>query len=154
MAEVGRVIGASPEEIFKVLADGWSYGSWVVGAAHTRDVDPDWPAVGARLHHRVGPWPVSIDDSTRVVAMERGRLLELDARAWPAGAARVRVTLEPLDADRTRVRIAEHLSSSKARHIPRMLQDLVLVPRNRECLARLDDLAVHHVRGRNQARPS
>jgi uncharacterized protein YndB with AHSA1/START domain len=145
--EATRTIGASAEEIFQVLADGWSYGGWVVGAAHVRDVDPDWPAVGSRLHHRVGPWPVSLDDSTRVVAVEPARLLELDARAWPVGAARIRVTLEPVDADRTRVRMAEHLTSPKARHIPQALQDLALVPRNRECLARLDDLAVHRIRG-------
>jgi Polyketide cyclase / dehydrase and lipid transport len=152
--DASRIIGASADEIFQVLADGWSYSSWVVGAAHTRDVDPEWPAVGSRLHHRVGPWPVSIDDRTRVVAMEPGRLLELDARAWPVGAARVRVTLEPLDADRTRVRMAEYLTSPRARHLPRALQDLVLVPRNRECLARLDDLAVHRIRGEQRTPPS
>lgn len=146
-----RMIGATAEEIFQVLADGWSYGGWVVGAAHTRDVDPDWPVVGSRLYHRVGPWPLSVDDSTTVVAMEPGRLLEPDARAWLAGSAWIRMTLEPLDADRTLVRMEECLTSPLAGRVPRILQDLILVPRNRQCLARLDDLAVHRVRRQHQA---
>jgi len=141
-------IGAGANEIFTVLADGWTYASWVVGASHMREVDPDWPRVGARLHHRVGPWPLSLDDSTTVVAMEPDRLLELDAHAWPAGAARVRLALEPLGPDRTRVRFTEAFSSPLARRIPERAQAVLLVPRNRESLARLDDLAVHRVRGR------
>src|SRR5690242_18115313 len=80
--ETCRVIGTSPDRIFAVLADGWSYASWVVGAAHIRDVDRDWPAVGTRVHHRVGPWPLQINDQTVVRAVRPGRLLELAARAW------------------------------------------------------------------------
>jgi len=148
MVEVCQDIGAGANEIFTVLADGWTYASWVVGASHMREVDPDWPRVGARLHHRVGPWPLSLDDSTTVVAMEPDRLLELDAHAWPAGAARVRLALEPLGPDRTRVRFTEAFSSPLARRIPERAQAVLLVPRNRESLARLDDLAVHRVRGR------
>ena len=150
MVEVYRDIGASVGEIFTVLADGWTYASWVVGASHMRDVDPDWPQLGARLHHRVGPWPISLDDTTTVVAVEQDRLLELDAHAWPAGAARIRLTLKPLGLDRTRVRLAEAFSSPLARHIPERAQAVLLVPRNRESLARLDDLAVHRVRGRQR----
>jgi hypothetical protein len=151
MGDAERIIGASPEDIFAVLADGWSYGGWVVGAAHIRDVDAQWPAVGARLHHRIGPWPLSVDDTTEVVAMEPDRLLDLDARAWVFGAARVTVTLEPVGADRTRVRMSENLSSPIAGRIPERVQDVIIVPRNRECLARLDDLAVHRVRHQGQA---
>jgi hypothetical protein len=143
MAETSRVIGATPEQIFAVLADGWSYASWVVGAAHMRDVDPSWPAVGSRLHHRVGPWPVNIDDRTVVRAVVPDRMLELDARVWPLGAALVRLTLEPLDADRTRVRMEETLCSTLARKVPDIVQAALIVPRNRESLARLDDIAVH-----------
>jgi Polyketide cyclase / dehydrase and lipid transport len=146
MVEVYRDIAASPQEIFSVLADGWTYASWVVGASHMRDVDPHWPAVGARLHHRVGPWPFSIDDTTHVVTMEPDRLLELDAHVWPMGSARARLTLEPLGPDRTRVRFAEALSSRLARHIPESVQATVIGPRNRESLARLEDLAVNRVR--------
>jgi hypothetical protein len=146
MATASRIIGATPEQIFAVLADGWSYAAWVVGAAHMRDVDPSWPAVGARLHHRVGPWPVNIDDRTVVRAMVPNQLLELDARVWPLGAALVRLTLDPLDAGHTKVRMEEFLSSRLARKVPDIVQAALIVPRNRESLARLDDIAVHRIK--------
>src|SRR3954471_9339924 len=47
MPSVSRSIGAAPDEVFAQLADGWIYGAWVVGASHIRDVDAEWPAVGA-----------------------------------------------------------------------------------------------------------
>lgn len=148
MTETERVVDATPNQVFEVLADGWSYASWVVGAAHMRAVDPGWPAVGTRLHHRVGPWPLTIDDRTTVTAMQPGRLLELDARAWPVGSAGVRVVLEPVDGGRTRVRLREWLTSPTAGKLPKVLQAALLVPRNKESLSRLDDLAVHRVAGR------
>jgi len=146
MTKTSRVIGASAEQIFQVLADGWSYASWVVGAAHMRDVGPTWPAVGTRLHHRVGPWPINIDDRTVVRAMEPDRMVELEARVWPFGAALVRVTLEPVGDGRTRVWMEEGLCSDLGRRIPDLVQAALLVPRNQESLARLDDLAVHRVK--------
>jgi hypothetical protein len=147
LTETSRVIGTNAHNVFRVLADGWSYPSWVVGAAHMRDVDRSWPTVGARLHHRVGPWPINIDDQTVVTAMVPDRMLEMCARVWPLGTATVRVTLEPLDDGRTRVRMYEALSSSIGRKVPKLLQAALLVPRNREALARLDDIAVHRMAG-------
>jgi uncharacterized protein YndB with AHSA1/START domain len=141
--ETCRTVKASPERVFAVLADGWSYASWVVGAAHIRDVDAGWPAVGARVHHRIGPWPFQINDDTRVVAMEPNRLIELDAKMWPVGAARVRVELEPVTPDATRVRMIEALAAGVGRLLPKPIQFLLLRPRNREALRRLDDIAVH-----------
>ncbi len=143
LIETCRTIGTSPDRIFAVLADGWSYASWVVGAAHIRDVDGDWPAVGARVHHRIGPWPLQIDDQTRVVAMEPDRVLELDAKLWPVGTARVRMALEPIGPGTTRVRMGEVLDSGIGRLLPKAVQALLLRPRNAEALRRLDDLAVH-----------
>ncbi len=32
MAEISRVVNVSREKVFGVLADGWSYPLWVVGA--------------------------------------------------------------------------------------------------------------------------
>ena len=40
MAIVSRTIRARPEQVFAVLADGWSYSDWVDGTAHIRSVDP------------------------------------------------------------------------------------------------------------------
>ncbi len=80
-----RLMKATPDEVWEVLADGWLYPLWVVGASRMREVDDEWPAPGARLHHSVGSWPLLIDDTTAVVECRPGALLELRARAWPGG---------------------------------------------------------------------
>jgi uncharacterized protein YndB with AHSA1/START domain len=143
VSETRKVIDTTPERIFAVLADGWSYASWVVGAAHIRDVDAGWPAVGSRIHHKVGPWPVQINDQTTVRAVEPDRLLELDARMWPIGKAIVRVTLEPVSATSTRVTITESIVSGAGHLLPEAVQAVLLRPRNAEALDRLADIAVH-----------
>jgi uncharacterized protein YndB with AHSA1/START domain len=148
MAKTCRTIRATPQRVFAVLADGWSYSSWVVGAAHIRQVDNDWPAVGARVHHQVGPWPLQIKDQTSVRVVEADRLLELDAHAWPLGAARIRLELQPAGPAATTVVMVEELSSGLGRLLPRRVQSLILNPRNTEALRRLDDLAVHREQGR------
>ena len=79
-----RTIEATPERVWDVLADGWLYPLWVVGAARMRRVDPGWPEVGTRIHHSVGLWPLLINDHTEVLEMRRGEFLRLRARAWPA----------------------------------------------------------------------
>lgn len=147
MIAVSATLPASPAAVFGVLADGWSYAGWVVGATHVRDVDEGWPAVGTRIHHSVGSWPFVIDDVTSVTAVEPGRLLELDARLSPIGAARVRFELSGSDdtahhtAGHTTVRMSELVASGPARLLPRAAQALVLIPRNRESLSRLGHLA-------------
>lgn len=110
MTEVSRVVDAPPQTVFAVLADGWSYGGWVVGSSHIRAVDAGWPAVGSRIHHSVGSWPLQLQDETTVVAVETGVSLSLEAKAWPTGAAAVGLTLVPHDGGtRTLVRMTEHV---------------------------------------------
>jgi uncharacterized protein YndB with AHSA1/START domain len=140
MAATSMVINASPERVFAVLADGWSYASWVVGASHIRAVGEDWPAVGAKLHHQVGPWPLHIKDESVVTAVEPERLLEIHARAWPLGAATIRLELEPLDAV-TRVTLSYDLTAGPGRLVPKRLQAFLLGPRSSEMLHRLGDIA-------------
>ena len=67
-----------------MLSDGWLYALWVVGAARMRDVDEGWPAVGTRLHHSVGTWPLLIDDTTEVLEV-RGEPADPAARPRVAG---------------------------------------------------------------------
>ncbi|MFD2766269.1 SRPBCC family protein [Micromonospora eburnea] len=143
MIEVCRTIRTRPEQIFAVLADGWSYAGWVVGAAHIRNVDDGWPAVGTRVHHRLGPWPLQIEDQTVVRAMEPNRLLELEAHAGPFGIARIRLALEPLSDTTTRVRMSWTGAAGVARLIPESVLALMLRPRNSETLYRVDDIATH-----------
>ncbi|MGI5218005.1 SRPBCC family protein [Nocardia sp. CA-290969] len=130
------------EDVFTTLADGWLYGLWVVGATHIRDVDEGWPEVGTRIHHSVGGWPLTRQDTTEVRAVDPPHRLELVARLWPAGKADIRLDLVELEPDLTEVRMAEQISDGPGRLLPSAAQDLVLVPRNRESLQRLRALAV------------
>ena len=143
MIEVSQWVATSADRVFAVLADGWLYPLWVVGASHMRDVDPGWPAEGTRIHHSVGPWPLNVRDTTRVLAVEPGRMLELDARVWPTGAARVRLTLTSDGDDQTRVTIEEVFDRGPARLIPTPFQAALIRPRNIESLRRLADIAEH-----------
>ena len=92
MSTTTRVMHCTPEDVFDVLTDGWSYATWVVGAARIREVDEDWPAVGARIHHSVGAWPVLISDTTVVEEVDAPHRLQLRVKAWPTGEGRVILT--------------------------------------------------------------
>ncbi|UOZ04916.1 SRPBCC family protein [Amycolatopsis sp. WQ 127309] len=143
MTEVSRMVDAPPESVFAVLADGWSYGGWVVGSSHIRVVDEDWPAVGARIHHSVGLWPLQIEDESTVVVMEPDQLLLLHAKAWLFGTAAVEIALLPRDGGtRTLVRMREHAVRGPGKLLPERVQGWLLRPRNKESLARLADIAV------------
>jgi hypothetical protein len=141
VASVSRRIAASVDEVWSVLADGWSYVTWVVGASRIRDVDPGWPREGARVHHSFGTWPLLIDDSTAVVHVEPGRELVLQARGWPAGEATVRLLLAPDGPDATVVTLREDVSAGPGRLLPRPVRQLAVTPRNVESLRRLGYLA-------------
>src|SRR3979409_1376862 len=91
VARTEYVINATPDRVYAVLSDGWTYSDWVVGTAHIRDVDAGWPAHGTSLHHKVGPWPLSIRDSSHVLDSEPDRMLHLRVRVWPFGEAQVRI---------------------------------------------------------------
>lgn len=142
MIEVSRDIPADAQDVFAVLADGWSYAAWVVGNSHIRDVDADWPAPGTRIHHSAGAWPLQIQDVTEVRSVEANRFLELKARLWLLGAVSIRFSLSPLTHGGTRVVMAEQAVAGVGALIPEAVQGLALRPRNRESLTRLGDLAV------------
>lgn len=136
MSTTSRPIAASPERVWEVLADGWLYPLFVVGATRMRDVDETWPAVGSRLHHSVGVWPALINDTTEVLELDEGRRILLLARAWPAGQAHVEISLEP-DGKSTVVTIVEQATAGPGALIPKPIQDPQLHLRNIETLRRL-----------------
>jgi len=70
MVEVHRRTSAGVDAVWGVLADGWTYPVWVVGASRMRAVSSDWPAVGATLHHSLGSWPLLIDDTAHVLVQQ------------------------------------------------------------------------------------
>jgi uncharacterized protein YndB with AHSA1/START domain len=136
MTTTRRIVKASEEGVWQVLADGWLYPVWVVGASRMRAVEASWPARGSRIHHSVGTWPLLIDDHTEVTACKPGTLLALRARAWPAGEASVTIRLRPVDGG-TEVSIEERVIAGPGRLIPDALEAAALRWRNRETLLRL-----------------
>jgi uncharacterized protein YndB with AHSA1/START domain len=143
MAELTQIVATSPERVWAVLADGWTYSDWVVGTAHIRSVDPSWPEPGSRIHHKTGPWPVSMHDTTVALSGDAPHTLRLRPRTWPLGEAEVHITLTEIDPDRTRITFAEDFQAGPLRRIPSRLRDFAINLRNRESLRRLADLAVH-----------
>jgi hypothetical protein len=139
-AVVRRTIDAAPAQVWAVLANGWLYPSWVVGASRMRDVDTSWPETGSTLHHSVGLWPLLLDDRTEVVGCEPQKQLRLKAHGWPAGAAEVLIELEPAGAG-TVVTIREDAVAGPATLVPAPVRQLGVVPRNKETLRRLAFLA-------------
>ena len=131
---------ASPEQVWSVLADGWLYPVWVVGASRMREVDDTWPAVGSKLHHSVGLWPLVVDDNTEVTEATPGTSLSLRARGWPVGEAAVTILLRPVGAE-TEVVIEEDAVSGPGVLVPKPLRGVTLKWRNTETLRRLAYLA-------------
>lgn len=137
---ITRTVDASPEAVWEVLADGWLYPSWVVGAARMRDVDENWPDVGSRLHHSVGNWPFMLDDRTEVLESVPRKVLRLKAHGWPAGAAEVTIEIEQ-DGAKSRIHIREDAVEGPGTLVPRPLRQAAIKPRNTEALRRLGFLA-------------
>jgi len=137
---VEQPVNAPAAAVWRILADGWLYPLWVVGATRMRQVEDEWPAVGSKLHHSVGVWPLTLDDDTEVVEAEEGRRLVLRARAWPGGEAEVTLVIDDLGATSV-VSIEEDLATGPAKLVPRPARSVLLVLRNRETLRRLGWLA-------------
>jgi uncharacterized protein YndB with AHSA1/START domain len=140
MSENRRVVKASCDAVWRVLADGRTYADWVVGTSAIRDVDEAWPAFGSRLHYRVGRGPIRHDGHTEVCAVEPGRRLELEAHAWPAGTARIEMRLAAV-ADGCLVTMVEHPARGVGAVLHNPVGDLLLKLRNVEALRRLERLA-------------
>lgn len=140
MSRNTRLLACTPDDVFRVLADGWLFPSWVVGASRMRDVAEEWPAPGSRLHHSFGVWPALIDDATEVVAYDPPRRLVLTAKGWPLGEARVDIQVKP-HPEGCLVRIQEEAVAGPGSLVPRPVMDVALQLRNAETLHRLAYLA-------------
>jgi hypothetical protein len=138
-------VHASTDAVWSVLADGWMYATWVVGASRIRAVEPQWPRQGARIHHSFGVWPALIDDHTEVLTCDPGRELLLKARGWPAGEAHVRITVTPASTPNISIiSMTEDVTSGPGHLIPRPARQLLITPRNTEALRRLALIAEGH----------
>ena len=141
MIEVRRTTSASPGAVWKVLADGWTYPAWVVGASRMRAVGADWPAVGAELHHSLGAWPLLIDDVTRVLESEPERELRLRGKGWPVGEVEIHLSLRPGGNGGCEIVMREDAVAGPGTLIPKPARVLMMKRRNREATRRLAYLA-------------
>lgn len=149
MTKNSKTVRATPSQVWQVLADGWLYPSWVVGAARMREVSDTWPQKGALLHHSVGAWPFLLSDTSEVLEVREPELLRLRVRGWPVGSAEVVMRLKEAGDDSTEVTMEEYLVGGPARRLPRSLVDLGLRHRNTEALRRLSFLAERRVSSRS-----
>ncbi len=140
MSSTTRVIKASPAAVWDVLADGWLYPLWVVGASRMREVDDGWPAVGTQLHHSVGAWPLLIDDTTEVTESRPNQCLALRGRGWPVGEVDIEIRLRAMGGD-TEVVIEEDAAAGPGVLVPKPVRGVTFRWRNIETLRRLAYLA-------------
>lgn len=138
-----HMAGLSEKAVFDVLRDGHSYAGWVVGTRTIRSVEDGWPREGTRLRYSVGHGPLKHDDETRSRDYQPDRRLELEAKAWPLGTAKIVITAEPEEGG-TQVAIEEHPHRGLARTLHNPVLDLLIKVRNGETLRRLEE----HARGR------
>lgn len=143
MATTTRRMNCSPDDVFRVLANGWLYPAWVVAATRMRGVDARWPQPDSELHHSVGAWPLILDDITRSIEWMPSERFRLIARGWPFGEAEVTIRVRS-DAVGCVVRIHEEPVKGPATLIPRFLTSPLLRWRNTETLRRLAYLAEGH----------
>jgi hypothetical protein len=137
---VKRDTTATRQQVWNIIADGWTYSQWVVGNTRMRAVDTSWPAPGSTIHHTIGVWPVVLNDETVVESCTPQEELVLLAKGRPFAAARI--TLRLFDTPTgSRIEMAEVPIGAPLDWVPRRLALAAVYPRNRECTARLAALA-------------
>ena len=77
MAKTSRRMPIGIDAVWAVLEDGGSYADWVVGTQTIHAVDDGFPAVGRRLHYRVGAGPLGWDGDTLVREVDPGVRLQV-----------------------------------------------------------------------------
>lgn len=140
MAENDIVIDRSPEQVFAVLSDPFSYEDWVVGASDIRDVEGNWPEVGATFHHTQFVPRFGLKDTTSVLASEPPTRLTLCVRARPLVVGEVEFSLTPAEGG-TRVKMTEIPVGGIQAPIHNPVFDAGLRLRNAETLRRLKRIA-------------
>jgi carbon monoxide dehydrogenase subunit G len=133
-------VDAPTGAVWAVLSDPETYPDFVPGAKYERDHDPEWPAVGAKLHHTIGFGPLVLRDATTVEAVDPGSCLTLSAGMSVLGVSAVRFTVEPMDDRRSRVGIEEWPLHGPIDKTWNRVFDGMMTARNQELLRRLRDI--------------
>ncbi len=132
---------APPEAIWRYIGDARTYPDWVVGAAESRKVDPEYPQPGATMHHTQGLPKVGLKDTSTVVAADPPRDLELEVRVRPFAVNGVRFELRSDGNGRTHVTMLEWPKYGLVNRIMGPLFVPALQLRNAETLRRLKNLS-------------
>src|SRR3954470_25001391 len=138
---VKRDTTATRQQVWNVIADGWTYSQWVVGNSRMRAVDPQWPAPGSTIRHSIGIWPLVIDDLTVSEACTPLEELVMLAKGRPFGAARITMRLFDIEGGGCRIEMAEVPVGAPLGWVPNRLALAAAIPRNRECTWRLAAIA-------------
>ncbi|HKO37348.1 MAG TPA: SDR family NAD(P)-dependent oxidoreductase [Solirubrobacterales bacterium] len=133
-------IHATPEQVFTVLSDPENYPKWVVGADRIRDYDEEFPQVGSRFHHKVGPGPVNIRDHSEVIEVDPPRRLVLKAKARPLGTATIALDLEESEGGTELLMEETPGDRLTSAFVGNPVADTALRVRNAEALSRLKRL--------------
>jgi len=141
MARNEIVVGVAPDEMFTLLLDPYAYPKWVVGTRRVREVDRDWPSMGARFHHTVGVGPFSTRDSTRMLTSRPPFDLDLEVRFRPLGVACVSVRVSDAGTGRCRIVLTEDPIAGPAEGLRGRAWDAVVHARSALSLWRLRRLA-------------
>lgn len=143
MATNRRTAHCTADDVFAVLANGWLYPVWVVGASRMRAVDDAWPQPAARLHHSFGVWPAVLDDTTECLEWYPPRRAVFRAHGWPMGAARVTLEVEDRP-DGCRISLTEDAEAGPGTLVPKPVRDVLMKIRNAETVNRLRLMSEGH----------
>ncbi|MFI0713514.1 SRPBCC family protein [Streptomyces inhibens] len=140
MAVRHQLIKRSPEALWAVLADGSRYADWVVGTAHSRPVDGNWPEVGSAIEYtvRLGPW--DLVGHTVVRHSFPPRELELEVDSGRLGTVRIAIEVRSWGED-SLVIVDEHPLRGPAGRLHNAGLEFLLQLRHRSMLSRLAAVA-------------
>jgi hypothetical protein len=137
MAIRNALIEATPEEVWSVLSDGYSYADWVVGTAAIRAVDEGWPEPGTSIHYSAGQGPLRVEDKTTSRLCRQPSCLELEAHMLTVGTLRVAIRVLPWG-ENVVVAIDEHPLRGPSLVVDNPLIDFSFTLRNRRLLRNLE----------------
>lgn len=138
MSTIHKTLPHAPTAVFAALTTPETYPDWLVGCQDIRDVDDGWPAVDTRFHHSVGLiGPLTVDDSTKVLAIDPPHQLVLEVRFRPFGRGMVTFTLQPRGLEATVVTFEEVPLGTLA--VAKPVLDPITDHRNRRSLQRLGE---------------
>ncbi|MER7800753.1 SRPBCC family protein [Streptomyces parvulus] len=139
MAVRHRLIEATPQAVWDVLADGELYVEWVVGPSDSTPDAGHWPEVGATIAYEVRLGPLRLSNESVVRHKVDGRLLEIEAKAGRLGTARISVELRPWG-EQCLVIVDEHPLRGPGGLLHNTAVEALIQVRHRAMLARLAHL--------------